>query len=166
MLSILLALLVALSSVACDDLGFLKCGQVTLQPVKWNDWYVVVGHDGKRTLHGNDYIFDFLVDNDAKFSFVRINDDNPLFYILNHRNGEDLYVYMTSSPTKRVESSNAIPGENGQWHVTRVYDGKYSLSPVGFPNLYLCMSSDYFGTMIGCNGVPNGEGTFRIRQVQ
>lgn len=158
-------LVISLSLALGDDLGFLKCGQVTLQPVKWNDWYVVVGFDGRGTLHGNDYIFDFLVDNDAKFSFVRINKDNPLFYIINHRNGQDLYVYMTDSPTKRVESSNAVPGENGQWHVNRVENGKYTLSPVGFPNLFLCMNGDYFGTMTGCDGVPNDEGTFKIRQV-
>ncbi|VDI27222.1 Hypothetical predicted protein [Mytilus galloprovincialis] len=149
------------SSVLSDDLGFLSCGEVTFRPVKWDDWYVVMGLDG--VIHGNDYIFDFLVDADAKFTFVRIDEEKPLFYITMNRNGQQRFVYMTDRPDKRVESVDSIPGPEGQWNITRVVNGKYTLSTEAQPNWRMCMNDDYRGTIIGCEDEIGPKEIFNVQ---
>ena len=148
--------------VRADDLGFLGCGEVTLEQEKWEDWYVVSGESGR--LHGNNYYFDFLVDSDAKFVFDRVDENEPYFFITYVKNGQIFYVYLTNTEDdKSVESMDAEPGTKGQWKVTRVEDGKYILSPKELPDWFMCMSGDFFGTIKFCHAEAGPEGTFYIK---
>ena len=147
--------------VRADDLGFLGCQDVTLEQEKWEDWYVVSGEHGR--LLGNNYSFDFLVDSNAKFVFDRVDENEPYFYITYVKDGQKLFVYMTDTEDKSVESVDAEPGTKGQWKVTRVEDGKYTLSPKELPDWFMCMSGDFFGTIKFCHAEAGPEGTFSIK---
>ncbi|CAC5408187.1 unnamed protein product [Mytilus coruscus] len=79
----LLLILTCFAAVIEDDIGFLSCGNYTMQPENYEDWYVRVGSDEKGTVKG--YNFWFLIFKDARFNFERIEDDEPYFYISTER---------------------------------------------------------------------------------
>lgn len=157
----LLLILTGFTAVLGDDVGFLSCGNYTMQPVNNEDWYVRVGSDEKGTVKG--YNFWFLIFKDARFNFERIQDDEPYFLISTMR-WNDWFIYMTDTPNGQVESMNEKPGPEGQWMVQRVENGKYTLSPRKWPQKYMCMSDDTLDyTVLACDEAGTA-GIFLIKK--